>query len=80
VAFSVDQRSVDAWPFSMVEGSAANVPITGLAGGAGGTSTLGGGGGGGAGTFFLQPAANKNRVNPKTIKKIFFVLILNFAS
>lgn len=67
----------------MVDGSATNDEIAGLAGGggAGGVSTTGGGGGGAA-TFFLHPVAAKNSVNPKSIMLIFLmfiILIMNLA-
>src|SRR5688572_7087275 len=56
-------RSVAAWPRSIVDGSASNVPTTGRTGL--GVSTLasgvGVGGGAGGGTFFLHPAANTLR-------------------
>src|SRR5579864_6284289 len=66
VALLMDQESVDAWPRSMVDGSAAKLLIVGRAaggGGAGGGFTTGGGGGGGGGTFFLQDDANSTSAN-----------------
>jgi hypothetical protein len=66
------QLSVDDWPRSIDEGSAANEAMLGAAGGGGaGVSTFGGGGGGGAGGFFLQPAANI-----ANIRQMLMVLIL----
>jgi hypothetical protein len=64
----------------MVEGSATNCPIAGLAGGGGGagSSCLGGGGGGGGATFFLHPVAAKNSVNPKNMTLIFLMFIILF--
>jgi uncharacterized membrane protein len=60
VASVTVQFSVDDWPRSIDEGSAANAVMLGAAGGGGGVTAAGagGGGGGGGGAFFLQPAAN----------------------
>jgi hypothetical protein len=68
VALVMDQESVDAWPRSMVDGSAVKLLIAGRAAGGGGgvdpPSTMGGGGGGGGGgTFFLQADANTTSAN-----------------
>jgi hypothetical protein len=61
VALLIDQESVEAWPRSMLDGSAAKLLMAGRAAGGGGGAvgvTAGGGGGGGGGTFFLQADAN----------------------
>jgi hypothetical protein len=67
VALLMDQESVEAWPRSMVDGSAVKLLIAGRAAGGGvgvvGVTTGGGGGGGGGGTFFLQADANTTSVN-----------------
>jgi hypothetical protein len=59
VAPVMDQRSVDAWPRFMEDGSAVKVAITGLEVGAvaAGAELVTGGGGGGGGAFFEQLTA-----------------------
>jgi hypothetical protein len=84
VALVASQRNVDDWPRWIVDGSATNDEIAGLAGGGGGagSSCFGGGGGGGGATFFLHPVAAKNSVSPKNIMLIFLmfiILIMNLA-
>jgi hypothetical protein len=76
------QRSVADCPRWMVDGSATNCAIEGLAGGGGGGvgSSLGGGGGGGVATFFLHPVAPMNSVNPNRIRLIFRLFIVDLAS
>jgi hypothetical protein len=56
----------------MVDGSAANEEIIGLAGG-GGASTFGGGGGGGAGASSCSRPQRTTGSNPKNNKIIFFI-------
>ncbi|HOK47142.1 MAG TPA: hypothetical protein PLK67_14480, partial [Bryobacteraceae bacterium] len=68
------QFSVAALPRSIVLGSAENWML-GLAGGGAGVSAGGGGGGGGGGTFFLQPAAIKNRDKVNSTTPIFRLVI-----
>ncbi len=80
VAFPTDQRSVDAWPRWIVDGSATKVEIDGFGGGGAGCSGGGGGGGGGGAGFFLHPAAMRNRANPNKMMLMFRLLILNLAS
>ena len=70
VALLMDQRKVDDWPRSMVDGSAVKLltvlsPTVGAVAGA----VLGGGGGGG-GTFFLQPGATSASVNTSSAAAI----------
>jgi hypothetical protein len=68
------QRSVAAWPRSIVDGSASKLPTTGRSGFGVSTFAAGGGGGGGVGggTFFLHPAAN-------TLRKIASVITPNLC-
>ena len=62
VALLMYQRSVDDWPFSMVDGSAVKLAITGLDADVGGPPSLRATGGGVvAFTGFLQPGANTRR-------------------
>jgi hypothetical protein len=61
VAPLMDQRNVEDWPGSMVDGSAVKLEITGPPEGAGALAIgVEAGGGGGGGTFFAQPAANNS--------------------
>jgi hypothetical protein len=61
VAPLMDQRNVEAWPGSMVDGSAVKLAITGAAVDGGAVvAGAGGGGGGGGGAFFAQPTANNS--------------------
>jgi hypothetical protein len=79
LAFVTVQLSVDDWPRSIDEGSAANAATVGAsAGGGAGVSTFtGGGGGGGGGTFFLQPAANIANVRQMPMVLIFRLSNMN---
>jgi hypothetical protein len=72
VALLMDQRNVEDWPRSIVDGSAVKLAITGRCAVGGGAGVLvTGGGGGGGGTFFLQLAANIDNVSAKTTAPIF---------
>jgi hypothetical protein len=67
VALLMDQRRVEDWPASTVEGSALKLLITGAGGGGWVTAAGGGGGGGGGGgTFFAQPTANNTSAKIST--------------
>jgi hypothetical protein len=71
------QVSVDDWPRSIDDGSAAN-EILGAGGGGGGgagCTGAGGGGGAGAGAFFLHPTANIANV-----RQMPMVLILRLVN
>ncbi|HYL37402.1 MAG TPA: hypothetical protein VEV17_15920 [Bryobacteraceae bacterium] len=71
VAPVMDQLKVEDWPRSIEDGSAVKLLITGrCAAGAGAGGFVTGGGGGGGGTFFLQLAANIDKVSAKTTAPI----------
>jgi hypothetical protein len=79
VASETVQLSVDDWPRSIDEGSAANAPMLGAAGGggAGAGAGAGGGGGGGGGAFFLQPARKSANNKLKQTIVIFRLFNMN---
>jgi len=72
VAPLMDQRSVDAWPRLMLDGSAVKLAITALPVGvvAAGGALVTGGGGGGGGVFFEQLAANIANVSARVTAPI----------
>jgi hypothetical protein len=73
------QLSVDDWPRSIEDGSAANAVTVGAAdGGAGAGAGAGaGGGGGGGGAFFLHPAANIANIRQMPMVLIFRLFNMN---
>jgi hypothetical protein len=74
VASVTVQLSVDDWPRSIDEGSAANAAMVGAAGGGAGA---GAGAGGGGGAFFLHPAANIANIRQMPMVLIFRLFNMN---